>query len=463
MKKTLLLLMILGFYAMEAQVTFIIDSLPAYTPPEDELYIAGSFNGWNPGDINNKLDTNDEGLWEITLDGFSDGLTIDFKFTRGDWSKVEKGPNGEEINNREFTFGNGDTVNLIIYNWADQNGGQSTAAENVIIMDEEFEMPQLNRFRRIWLYLPPDYDQSSNEYPVLYMHDGQNLFDQFTSFAGEWEIDETLNRLVDQGYKVPIVVGIDNGGIYRIDELTPWNNPDYGGGQGDEYMAFIVETLKPFIDENYRTLSDRENTGIMGSSLGGLISTYGALKYQNIFSKAGPFSPAYWINNDSIWNFISSVGMQNDIWFYQNVGEHEGDIYINNMYNMEDSLRAEGFENITSKVILGGDHNEQTWRNDFEEAYLWLFMSFANNIKETNSIKPLVIYPNPATEKISFRNIELNKNDSIRIVDSDGHIIKEFNAYGSVSDIDISDLKSGIYIISVIKPDLSFIGRLVKL
>jgi len=455
--------MILGFLAMEAQVTFIIDSLPAYTPPEDELYIAGSFNGWNPGDINNKLDTNGEGLWEITLDGFSDGLTIDFKFTRGDWSKVEKGPNGEEINNREFTFGNGDTVNLIIYNWADQNGGQSTAAENVIIMDEEFEMPQLNRFRRIWLYLPPDYDQSSNEYPVLYMHDGQNLFDQFTSFAGEWEIDETLNRLVDQGYKVPIVVGIDNGGIYRIDELTPWNNPDYGGGQGDEYMAFIVETLKPFIDENYRTLSDRENTGIMGSSLGGLISTYGALKYQNIFSKAGPFSPAYWINNDSIWNFISSFSMQNDIWFYQNVGEHEGDIYINNMYKMEDSLRAEGFENITSKVILGGDHNEQTWRNDFEEAYLWLFMSFANNIKETNSIKPLVIYPNPATEKISFSNIELNKNDSIRIVDSDGHIIKEFNAYGSVSDIDISDLKSGIYIISVIKPDLSFIGRLVKL
>jgi len=455
--------MILGFLAMEAQVTFIIDSLPAYTPPEDELYIAGSFNGWNPGDINNKLDTNGEGLWEITLDGFSDGLTIDFKFTRGDWSKVEKGPNGEEINNREFTFGNGDTVNLIIYNWADQNGGQSTAAENVIIMDEEFEMPQLNRFRRIWLYLPPDYDQSTNEYPVLYMHDGQNLFDQFTSFAGEWEIDETLNRLVDQGYKVPIVVGIDNGGIYRIDELTPWNNPDYGGGQGDEYMAFIVETLKPFIDENYRTLSDRENTGIMGSSLGGLISTYGALKYQNIFSKAGPFSPAYWINNDSIWNFITSVGMQNDIWFYQNVGEHEGDNYINNMYKMEDSLRAEGFENITSKVILGGDHNEQTWRNDFEEAYLWLFMSFANNIKETNSIKPLVIYPNPATEKISFSNIELNKNDSIRIVDSDGHIIKEFNAYGSVSVIDISDLKSGIYIISVIKPDLSFIGRLVKL
>ena len=110
MKKTLLLLMILGFLAMEAQVTFIIDSLPAYTPPEDELYIAGSFNGWNPGDINNKLDTNGEGLWEITLDGFSDGLTIDFKFTRGDWSKVEKGPNGEEIVNREFTFGNGDTV-----------------------------------------------------------------------------------------------------------------------------------------------------------------------------------------------------------------------------------------------------------------------------------------------------------------------------------------------------------------
>jgi len=403
MRKLGFIIVMIGYLGLNAQVTFIVDSLPDYTPAQDDLYIAGGFNGWNPGDVNHRLNKNDDNKWEATLDGFANGITIGYKFTRGDWATVEKGLNGEEITNRQFTFGNGDTVYIVIYNWADQNPGSSTAAENVTIMDEAFEMPQLNRTRRIWLYLPPDYDENNKNYPVIYMHDGQNLFDQITSYAGEWEVDETLNELAGQGYQVPIIVGIDNGGIYRTDELTPWIHPDYGGGQGDEYMAFIVETLKPYVDQNYRTLSGRETTGIIGSSLGGLISTYGALKYQDVFSKSGPFSPAYWINYDSIWGFVSAAGMQYDIRFYLNAGENEGSYYINTMYLMEDSLKAVGFDNVTSKVIPGGNHNEQTWRDDFEEAYLWLFVSYANDIFELSNIKPLFLYPNPATDKIFFK------------------------------------------------------------
>jgi predicted alpha/beta superfamily hydrolase len=127
-------------------------------------------------------------------------------------------------------------------------------------MDENFFMPQLNRSRRIWLYLPPAYETSGLSYPVMYMHDGQNLFDVLTAYSGEWEVDEALNTLASQGHKVPIVVGIDNGGTNRIGEYTPWSNPDYGGGDGDLYIRFIVETLKPYIDQHYRTLSDRSNT-----------------------------------------------------------------------------------------------------------------------------------------------------------------------------------------------------------
>jgi predicted alpha/beta superfamily hydrolase len=322
MKKVLFLVILLAPVIfnepLRAQATFILESIPEYTPEDDFIYMAGDFNGWNPGDINHKLVKNNEGLWETVLDGFPDGITLEYKFTRGNWSTVEKGPDGEEIENRSFTFGNGDTVVIIVENWADfGGGGNSTAAENVIIMDDEFYMPQLERTRRIWLYLPPDYDESDRYYPVLYMHDGQNLFDEITSYAGEWEVDETLNELAQQGYQVPIVVGIDNGGAFRIDELTPWYNDEYdAGGQGDEYIDFIVETLKLHIDENYRTLPDAENTGIMGSSLGGLISWYGTLKYPSVFSKSGIFSPAYWINYDSIWNYLHQNSQNEGMRFY---------------------------------------------------------------------------------------------------------------------------------------------------
>ncbi len=135
-------------------------------------------------------------------------------------------------------------------------------------------------------------------------------------------MDETLNKLAAQGKNVPIVVGIDNGGGDRIGEYTPWSNPQYGSGNGDKYMEFIVETLKPYIDQHYSTLPDRENTGIMGSSLGGLISQYSSLKYQGTFSKAGLFSPSYWFS-DSIWTFTQETGKQYAMRFYQLCGTNE--------------------------------------------------------------------------------------------------------------------------------------------
>lgn len=447
---------------LSAQATFIITSLPDYTPTEDQIFMAGDINGWNPGDVNNVLQKNEDGLWEITKDDFPDGITIEFKFTRGDWSTVEKGANGEEIPNRTFTFGNGETVEITIENWADNGGGGvSTAAWNVSIMDESFYMPQLDRNRRIWIYLPPDYDETEQSYPVIYMHDGQNLFDQLTSFAGEWEVDETLNQLFEDGYKVPIVVGIDNGGEYRIDELTPWNNPDYGGGQGDEYMTFIVETLKPYVDLNYRTLAGRESTAIIGSSLGGLISTYGALKFQDVFSKSGPFSPAYWINNDSIWDFVAEQGKKQEIRFYQNVGETEGDLYINMMYETEDSLKNVGFNEVASKVIPGGGHNEQTWRNDFGEAYLWLFPVWAMDIQEISGIKPLVVFPNPVINEIQIQMPENHQPVDLFVTDTSGKLVLKVNNFKNKS-LNVQQLKSGMYIIHLQIDTENYLGKFVR-
>jgi predicted alpha/beta superfamily hydrolase len=166
-------------------------------------------------------------------------------------------------------------------------------------------MPQLDRNRTIWLYLPTDYHSTTKSYPVLYMHDGQNLFDHATSFVGEWEIDETLDSLAKLGYEVPIVVGINNGQQRRIDELTPWPNDKYGGGDGEAYLKFLTETLKPKIDSAYRTKPQARHTGIMGSSLGGLISFYGGLAYNHVFGIIGAFSPSFWFS-DQVYNFIAT-------------------------------------------------------------------------------------------------------------------------------------------------------------
>lgn len=153
-------------------------------------------------------------------------------------------------------------------------------------------MPQLDRNRKIWLYLPPDYSTSTKNYPVLYMQDGQNLFDNATSFAGEWQVDETLNSLFAGGDYGAIVVGIENGGGERLNEYSPWNNPSYGGGLGDQYVAFLANTLKPYIDANYRTRPEPQFNALIGSSMGALISTYGATEFPNIFRKVGSLSPA---------------------------------------------------------------------------------------------------------------------------------------------------------------------------
>jgi len=462
MKKLILLPFLLFLGYLPAQVTFIIDSLPAYTPPEDLIYLVGDFNSWDPGDPEYVLSKNDDQKWYFTSNPAPEGTQIHFKFTRGSWETVEKGINGEEISDRQFTFGNGDTIYVIIYNWRQDGGGGSTAAENVIVMDENFWMPQLNRSRRIWLYFPPDYETSGMDYPVLYMQDGQNLFDVETSFVGEWEVDETLNELYLDGVNVPIVVGIDNGGEYRITEYTPWAHPVHGGGDGELYMDFIVETLKPFIDLNYRTLPGREHTGIMGSSLGGLISHYGSLANQDVFSKAGIYSPSYWFS-DSVWAFTNMAGRQDAMRIYLMCGGSEGQSTINNMMDMQDSLLEIGFteDELSLTVIPGGEHNEQLWSSDFGNAYQWLFASYANDIPESLKINIIRLFPNPTAGKLMLPADFPEISDSLEMIDMMGNQVMKITPFIGKS-VDLSLLAPGLYLVSVSVDGKYYQGKVVK-
>lgn len=461
---TIIILSCLLSIASKAQVTFTLQSLPSYTPAGDSIYIAGDFTGWEPGASQYMLHKNPEGKWAITIATQAAGSKINFKFTRGSWETVEKGQSGEEINNRTYTFGNSAAaVDVTIYNWANGGGGgNSTAADNVKIMSTDFYMPQLDRTRRIWIYFPPAYETSGISYPVLYMHDGQNLFDVTTAFAGEWEVDETLNKLADQGKHVPLVVGIDNGGGDRIAEYTPWSNPQYGGGDGDKYMQFIVETLKPYIDQHYRTLPDRENTGIMGSSIGGLVSQYGSLKYQDVFSKAGLFSPSYWFS-DSVWSFTHNTGKQQDMRIYQLCGDNESAGMVGDMKRMNDSLINIGFsqDHIYNKVVAGGQHNEKLWREAFGEAYAWLFNTYVNAISDKPANNVIGCFPNPVEDILTFRAGEKNVFDTLQIIDMKGGCVLTISKVKE-NKINVRNLAPGTYILRCFYEGVISEGKFIK-
>jgi predicted alpha/beta superfamily hydrolase len=261
---------------------------------------------------------------------------------------------------------------VITLNAQAQEIRKSTASDNVFIVTDTMLIPQLNRTRAIWIYLPPDYDIEDKNYPVLYMHDGQNLFEDTTSFIGEWHVDETLDSLFADGYDVPIVVGINNGGMMRIEEFTPWVNEKYGGGKGDLYMRFIVETLKPEIDKRYRTLPEAEHSGIMGSSIGGLISFYGGLKYNSTFQKIGVFSPSFWYS-DSVYTFTEHTKIAANTRIILLGSELEDSTMVPDMQKIAGLLSMKlPSGQIKVKATIYGAHSEWYWYQEFPEAVIWL-------------------------------------------------------------------------------------------
>ncbi len=367
-----LVLQIFCFQKTLAQVTFVVEKLPENTSQNAKVFISGNFEGWSGGQAAYQLSKKNERFF-ITIPKQSEA--IQFKFTQGSWDTVEVNADGKPLENRTYDFVYQiDTLFVSIKNWNIKTK-IATAAKNVSVLSEAFAMPQLeNRTRKIWVYLPPDYETSDKKYPVLYMHDGQNLFDEQTSFSGEWQVDETLNALFEEKKLGLIVIGIDNGGDKRLDEYSPWNNEKYGGGEGDIYLEFITQTLKPYVDANFRTLTDAKNTGLLGSSLGGLISHYGGLKYPKVFGKVGVFSPAFWYSSSSFDFAKSHSNLKNSKMFFL-AGEEEGEDVIPDLEKMIAIMIQNGFptKNQILKIISVGKHNEDLWRKNFGETVLWLF------------------------------------------------------------------------------------------
>lgn len=241
-----------------------------------------------------------------------------------------------------------------------------TTSQRVKIMDTAFSMTELGRSRKIWIYQPEG--KKGEKFPVLYMQDGQNLFDDQTSYAGEWGLDEFMDTT-----SLPkcIIVGIDNGGVHRIQEYAPYDMAKYGKAEGESYLRFLVNQLKPFIDGHYPVLSDRKDTWIGGSSLGGLISFYALLKYPDTFGGAAVFSPSFWIAAPVYKEAEANLNKINaSIYFY--VGKKEGDEMVPDMLKMAELVAKGSHISSVSVVREEGKHNEGTWRQEFPLFYRWL-------------------------------------------------------------------------------------------
>ncbi len=254
-------------------------------------------------------------------------------------------------------------------------------------------LPYLNEERNLRIYLPQNYDTVQNiSYPVLYMHDGMNLyFDKDAFYGNSWKIKDTMEQLESDGFTNGIiVVGIDANSKRRLEEYSPWKNTfEYKdlkkhtkGGDGDKYGEFIVNTLKPYIDREYRTLRGREDTAIAGSSMGGFISAYLGFKYPDIFSKIGIFSISSWFAEDEFLNFIDGSLINQNQRFYIQVGTQESDddlvisqAYIDCSLRLCQQLIKKGIplDNIKLTIGVGDIHNAKSWAKYFPEFIKFVF------------------------------------------------------------------------------------------
>jgi predicted alpha/beta superfamily hydrolase len=254
-----------------------------------------------------------------------------------------------------------------------------TLAGNVT--PESFHSDVLAADRRVWVYLPPQYegeDGAGRRFPVLYMQDGQNVFDGATAFlAGkEWRADETAERLIEQGRIEPLViVAIDNAGERRVDEYTPTAHGGQGGG-AELYRRMLIEELKPWVDRTWRTRPGREDTGMAGSSLGGLVSLWIGLGRPDVFGRIGALSTSVWWDDGFILRFIESLPQKPDTRIWTDVGTREGGKALKDGRRLRDALLAKGWRegaDLRYVEAEGARHQEPAWAERFPAVLEFLY------------------------------------------------------------------------------------------
>jgi predicted alpha/beta superfamily hydrolase len=350
------------------------------TPEDDDrpVYISGNFNDWATQDRRFLMTKITVGKYEFTFpksDHFRGELI--YKFTKGDWSEVEIDRYGNKTPNRSWKLGDNFTKQERVLKWRKNwLPYRPSQLPKIHLISEEFEIPQLNKTRKIWALLPHDYHTSDEQYPVLYLQDAQNLFGE-TGQYGSWNIDKKLAVMSDYDIGKIIIIAIEHGEAERLVEYNVGKTL-LGKGTGKEYIRFITDTLKPFVDTTFRTLSDRQHTGIGGSSMGGLVSVFSGLMYPEVFGKLMIFSPSLWVIPKIKLGFLDMFDpMETSVYLY--AGGDESESMIKHVTKFRKRLLSreslQGKMKVRLSINQEGKHNETYWSDEFPKAIEWLFFS----------------------------------------------------------------------------------------
>jgi predicted alpha/beta superfamily hydrolase len=303
---------------------------------------------------------------------FRSGDTLTGKLTRGNWDHAESDAEGFPAPNRTLILLHDTTVRWSISGWTGVTPKRHTASRHVVLASGSFPSRYLGNSRKVWAWMPESYAHSPGKrYPVIYMQDGQNLFDRATTaFGTEWRVDETLDSMTAAGSPECIVIGVESG-AQRMREYLPYASSRFPEAHGADYAKFIVEELVPWVDARYRTLPDAGNRVIAGSSLGGLISLYIAFSHPGVFGGVGAFSTAYWVAPDiyslAEKNLNAFVGH-----YYLYAGDAESAELVDETKKMAAILRKNPRLLVQEAYRKGGQHREADWQGPFREMMLHL-------------------------------------------------------------------------------------------
>lgn len=358
--------------------------------PDEAIYLACDRNGWRPDEPAMRL-ARDGVTSVVRVAGVRAGEQILCKFTRGSWATVERTDRGDELTNRAITFDPAHpTVALYVERWADRAAPSSTRSGSIRSLGP-VQIPQLGRTREAWVYLPPGYEGGAERYPVLYLYDGQNVFDARTAaFGREWAVDEALEALFyERRLGGVIAVAVANGEAERPCEYNVFASDPHpgcasGAALGDGLNAFYAEVLKPRIDREFRSDPDRLRTAIMGSSMGGSMATRLGWQRSAVFSRVAALSPSYQNRasaSAAMPDFVRATRPQTPFRFHQDMGSAEqireigATTLIANMNAVRDAARAGGLGDEAQRAVVvdGAVHNEDAWAARARSAIAWLF------------------------------------------------------------------------------------------
>ncbi|MEM9064630.1 MAG: alpha/beta hydrolase-fold protein [Planctomycetota bacterium] len=396
--------------AQDAGLRFVVTDASGTANPDQPIHLAGNFNNWNPGDPAHRLIPTDDGRWQIQMPWPTNVQDLSFKFALGDWDRVEVDVAGEDITNRmlripaaskrsatepavfEFTVAgfSPETEPIperILYKLSDDRELDITGdVERLETAGGGGPASDFERTALVWL--PPGYTDPANasrRYPVLYLLDGQNVFEKLPWLAGEWGADETAQRLIEAGEVEPfIMVAIPHAGRARMSEYQALPVYPNSEAAGPQFLRWLISNVMPDVNERYRTMTGREHTAIGGASLGGTMSLFAGAQHPDVFGLvliesppliAGALQWDSYLRTIERWPERVYVGVGG-----KETGNHPSDArrnqqYVQGVRSLRGRLQSAGLRSDRLLVVIDEDafHNEAAWAERFPDAIRFLF------------------------------------------------------------------------------------------